>query len=406
MHSSFKFLFPISVVGAFLAAFSHAYVWSWIGFFIGIASLVKYHLNLKNEKNLTPDQIDSVYFFGFLMTVITLLLASFAVGMNAKEIDLTSVLVQFGLGMTATAYGLFARLHLTDVAGPQTEDQIIMANQQLAHSVRDAAAQFDLAAIHVTDFVQRASARIQELETQLHRTSQRYEQDLQNARNAFNSQLANASRVFAQELTENRTTLLREVTETIQSSIQAFGVTVHELMGEFQRLRTEVESVSFQAFADQLMEVQSNISSVLNSLSASTLEASQTAGESITELSAAMRKALLVAGRINENLQSLSRVHEITVGVNGVVNSLHDFRSESEQLRQSLSGLIPAIDSFEQQLNQAVTNGTASVQTLRQISDLVRALDQSAPVIERLLASFQQFTQANLGDGINQGHRT
>ena len=89
-------------------------------FFSGIIPLVVYHYYLNNQKDssserisLTDAEVDSIYYFGFVITLITLIAAVFTVGLSEnKSIDPFTIGLQFGLGLLATGYALIARLQL------------------------------------------------------------------------------------------------------------------------------------------------------------------------------------------------------------------------------------------------------------------------------------------------------
>ncbi len=78
----------------------------------GLLPLVIYHISLSFQKgHLTQDKVDSVYFFGFLVTLATL--GSSAFILSTKGVTaINTVGVQFALGLLVTGYGLWARITL------------------------------------------------------------------------------------------------------------------------------------------------------------------------------------------------------------------------------------------------------------------------------------------------------
>ena len=87
------------------------------GMFLSCAPLFAYHwlvLATRPRGSLSQSEIDSVYYFGFLVTI-----ASLAAGVfffqraDAPDAaDVGSLLRQFAVGIAATAYAVFARMHL------------------------------------------------------------------------------------------------------------------------------------------------------------------------------------------------------------------------------------------------------------------------------------------------------
>jgi hypothetical protein len=78
---------------------------------LGIIPLVKYHVQLSREskKGLSSSAVDSVYYFGFLVTVVALACTAIHISWNAGATDTSAVVLQFGVGLFATGYAVVAR---------------------------------------------------------------------------------------------------------------------------------------------------------------------------------------------------------------------------------------------------------------------------------------------------------
>jgi len=93
----------------------------YLGIFLsGIIPILLYHYFLKRQQSnefgdvhLTDSEVDSIYYFGFVVTLLTLISSIITLGIsNDNNIDLQTIGIQFGLGLFVTAYALIARLHL------------------------------------------------------------------------------------------------------------------------------------------------------------------------------------------------------------------------------------------------------------------------------------------------------
>ena len=93
----------------------------YLGIFLsGIIPLGFYHFSLHQQRidetkiiRLTEAEIDSIYYFGFVITLITLIAAVFTLGtIGSKSFNPETIGIQFGLGLFVTGYALIARLHL------------------------------------------------------------------------------------------------------------------------------------------------------------------------------------------------------------------------------------------------------------------------------------------------------
>src|SRR5882672_633650 len=111
----------LSVAGLSFAAYFNTAPLVVFGF--GIAPLVAYHLRLWAglKVGLSQASIDSVYYFGFIITIATLATTVLLIAARGGITrDITYVVNQFGLGLIATGYALFARMHLMAVAERMT----------------------------------------------------------------------------------------------------------------------------------------------------------------------------------------------------------------------------------------------------------------------------------------------
>jgi hypothetical protein len=89
-------------------------------FFSGFIPILLYHFFLKRQQlskfgtvHLSDSEIDSIYYFGFVVTLLTLIASVLTLGISGNQnIDLQTIGIQFGLGLFVTGYALVARLHL------------------------------------------------------------------------------------------------------------------------------------------------------------------------------------------------------------------------------------------------------------------------------------------------------
>lgn len=86
----------------------------WAAVAAALLPLIYYHLGFLSPRIKGVGDIaaiDSVYYFGFLLTVAALAFSAISLG-NTSEIALQPVLLKFGVGLAATAYAVLARMHL------------------------------------------------------------------------------------------------------------------------------------------------------------------------------------------------------------------------------------------------------------------------------------------------------
>lgn len=142
-----------------------------VGVAFGIAPLFSYHifyLAPKAKKNeLTQPAIDSVYYFGFLITVASLGLSAISIANSGDETDFNNVIFQFGVGLIATGYAVIARMHLISIRA-----------QADAHNTEEAMESFIKKSMTLTQAVDEATTKMETLvATLIERTQKMHEQN-------------------------------------------------------------------------------------------------------------------------------------------------------------------------------------------------------------------------------------
>lgn len=98
---------------------------AWAALIAGVVPLVYYHLHYllpRARKGLTQTAIDSVYYFGFLITVAALGISAVTIATAGAATDINTVVLQFGVGLIATGYAVIARMHLSSISAVVDED--------------------------------------------------------------------------------------------------------------------------------------------------------------------------------------------------------------------------------------------------------------------------------------------
>jgi len=124
----------------------------WVAMLGGGAPLVYYHvfyLTPRAKLGLSQAAIDSVYYFGFLVTIAALGVSAVSLAVNSGKVPLNDIAFQFGLGLMATGYAVLARMHLTSIstwveeASPEAVlDRYVQRSRELVTNVELASEQF------------------------------------------------------------------------------------------------------------------------------------------------------------------------------------------------------------------------------------------------------------------------
>ena len=92
----------------------------WSSIVAALIPLIWYHNYLARlaKKGLSQTEIDSVYYFGFLITVMALGASALSMVHSDTSLNLSPVpvITQFGVGLFATGYAVIARMHLSSLS--------------------------------------------------------------------------------------------------------------------------------------------------------------------------------------------------------------------------------------------------------------------------------------------------
>lgn len=308
----FKWLLVISVGGIILSAkfcSGPKYLFS-----IGMTPLLFYHFTLKRKAKdgLSQATIDSVYYFGFLVTIATLVAAIFSFVLKwcvePTQVTTDQIAFQFGLGLLATGYALFARLHLIGISHRSEEVDPILLAEQYAEKVRDVTNRIALSAVGFETFSNTIMNK--------------------------NRQIVETSAVTLQQISsEAAKALSSELTTTLgdaRKSIDQFSQAIHaaSLVTDLENLRQQMRSLS---------------SSMTN------------AG---TRLKSLEQSLGLVDGRFNDLSRNSENLLRVLEGLVAKLAGIPPMEQGFIQLRDALEDLCAKVVSVEQQLS-VVTNGIA-----------------------------------------------
>lgn len=137
----------VSVASLAISAFFSAPPF-WV-FTLGFIPLIAYHFRLYEEakKGASQNAIDSVYYFGFIVTIATLAASVLVIATRGVTKDIGHVVTQFGLGLVATGYALFARMHLMAVAERIDESRPDQLIDEYIHKIKRVVDQVELSAL-------------------------------------------------------------------------------------------------------------------------------------------------------------------------------------------------------------------------------------------------------------------
>lgn len=239
-----------------------------IPFVFAMVPLVWYHVGYLRKfagEGISQPAVDSVYYYGFLVTIGALGVTALELSVKGVEGDLTSVAFQFGLGLLATGYAVWARIQLTasskllDEANlEEAMHRYVERSRDLINSVELATNSFKSFADGVTDKLEDFGKRV---EAKTHSSINQAANDLKMAVGG----MAEESKLTLTDLRGviNDTTFGAE-REALRASVTAMVGTVNELSNSLDKLRSNssVSAESVGALAAGLGNVTTQATSV------------------------------------------------------------------------------------------------------------------------------------------------
>ncbi len=356
MHKSFLPLFLLSLLGILSSSFlPHESVYQWFGLAAGIIPLVFYHRFLASQKILSPAEVDSIYYFGFLVTVITLVATaiSIAIDTSGKPPSMQWILLQFGLGLVATGAALFARLLLMAKSSSQVEMDVIQSTRELVASVTQVSGEFDRAGYQASAFVEQLEER---LEKMLSKTISTYTTTIE--------QTAQKS--------------LDRCADSIDSATTKFSEAISNVLEEVGRIQVEAEAISFSVAAEKIQSFSSQIESSVNSITENVKEVSLASAAGISELASTTRKVQKLATDIAAKLEKLGQLQNMLDGILNTSEALGIFKETAETTAASLSKLTATSVEASRKLDSEVIEPLSESGVASGLLQLTKAFPDNA----------------------------
>jgi hypothetical protein len=212
-----------------------------VAFAGALVPLVWYHtvfLRPRTADGLPQAAIDSVYYYGFLITIGALGATALDLSLHGIGEDFAPVAFQFGLGLLATGYAVWARVHLTASTKVLDEEELrTIMSHQIARS-RELLANVELASSSFESYATTLLTRSEQFAAD---AEARTRSSIDAAIKAFSEGIAAMSEQGQVALADLRG-VVNDVTfgserEALRASVTAMVGTVTDLSASLDRLR-------------------------------------------------------------------------------------------------------------------------------------------------------------------------
>jgi len=397
----------------------------WLVVSLGGAPLIVFHwliLTPKGRDGLNSAEIDSVYYFGFLVTLGALGVG--AISANPGEPNATTrILSHFGVGLAATGYAVVARLHLTSIG---LRGELDSMEDALSRQMQGSQALLDQMTLIVANAAQ-LSAGIQQARDELVRQASTGWQDL-------NKQIVGAVTDQVGSLLSNINTLTNQTIDSVGnlrstvdgslvSEIGRLSSALAQLSSESQGFASTLsqatksaanDEVALKSLNDTLIGVTTNFRGLesVSSAMANLTDTTNTAAGAVTHIageltasSQALANAATEIGQAPRAFRKLStvveRVLQVLEATSVVIERIREQSNELVQTGDRLVGLGSASIELDVKLRSASSAMAAVEQELVKISPAatsahgaLSALARSETVISQTGTSLERI----LGD--------
>lgn len=261
---------------AFLATTLLGIIPPIVSFALGMAPLIWYHLGYLNKMagdGISQPAVDSVYYFGFLITIGALGVTAVDLALSGIDGDLSKVAFHFGLGLLATGYAVWARIHLT-------------ASSQLLDEA------------NLEEAMHRYVSRSQELVSAVELATSSYK--------SLSETVINNSKNFTSEIEAL-------AKKSVEAATQEFSSAAHEIGKQasiaLADLRSTVNDVTFAEERTTLQHSVAEMTSAVRELAATMVElkaTSQSGSDAFGQLSTSLNHTTQSASEAAKTLNKLS----------------------------------------------------------------------------------------------------
>lgn len=354
--------------------------------------LVLYHLAYlrpRAKEGLSQAAIDSVYYFGFLITIGALAASAIKLSTSAQQAEnLTEIGFQFGLGLLATGYAVFARMHL---GGAGTHSSLGSTESAMGKIVENSwmlATNIQLASERFEEY---ANARTQALQQLEDAGRSRIETTITQATNAFHEAINETSRAAlsnlkdVHELLANNTLRIEQARFTRALSATTKGLENAALQTE-ELVRTTARLTTASGFAVPTIE---DFTAKLNACTQSIARLGSDNGtidEAVNRLQDAALEIAACTEALRPAVGELRQISQITEelqpGFKGLKSTAKKAAEQLEALKNTTDTFVTIAERFR-----------TTVEATAQFSNHLTALSTTLPALrqetDHLARSFQ-----------------
>ena len=340
-------------------------------FLFGLTPLIIYHVRLlKDARTETIPQalIDSIYYFGFLITLSTLAIAVIRLSFqnNTNESLLSNIAIQFGLGLIATGYALAARIHLMALQGTLEEKDLDKILDKYHDRLSDSIIKTQLVTEEMERFALALQAKNNEyldetfnsFKASFKKICNSHEQSINNITDVTLSSISKISEALKGFSLENEVSLLK-------TDMRILGGSLSNMSGRITSMLEKVESIDVPI---------KNTSTILTHLNSNLIAASSNF-ESYYKYTALMSSNF---GKVSESL-------------NLVTNSTIAFEESISSLRKIFDGkFVTRLSNINDQITKIIASSESVVPLMSTFIESIKSTEKASSLLNTEISAIAE----------------
>ena len=329
-----------------------------VGAVLPILCMLAYSsLGFIEEKNdtLIEQFADSIYYLGFLLTLVALIVSLFA--LSADNYSLVGVGSRFGVALATTVVGLFLRILLTNFRETFSDQKVIM-EQQLAKSMKDFSYQVQ---IHAKT---------------LRTTTELYNSSIELSINSMNKSIE----TLTSGLDSVSTKGLEHVAKTFERTNEQLSLAVNNL---FKKI--ELIQISEDILTSPIQEPIKQLANLLDEYKdgfASVTEEQKKISSDNKLFSNNLTKLNQSATKLDNSIQNISdtfsSIKDLDINTEGLNNTINKTISTIDELSSALSAIAaiePNIQSVVKSIDDIDKESQKLTNTIKNHREVVSNID-------------------------------
>jgi methyl-accepting chemotaxis protein len=362
---------------------------------------------LSKQIALSQDAIDSVYYFGFLITIEILAICIFKVTQISDGLDIKAVALQFGAGLLATGIALFGRMVLLAAAGKldilepnDNMDEFSVSVMRASDAVKQATAE---ARVAVKDMKERLGETIDSFIEETSDTLGVLQEDMKDLGKASKSatELLEELRPPLEVLADGAGAAGDRIKETGTSSkeLTAALATVAETLSKLENIDQTIEKVretldiigsqpeTLDKFIESLNETIYEMGALKDTILSMKVQAQDLPGQ-LEGLNAASEKAAKGLSEVDDWTGKLSESMETAIEN---LDQLGQLKSELQEVESSIASIMIQASASEQLMANIKKDLSMflSANDMRKLESSLSGLRDQAAAAEPIMAQLK-----------------